>query len=371
MNGGTERRPEPDVSRETSGLSDAEAQLKEILDRSMSNIPGFPEDDRQEEAPAQAEVPTNQEEPSTPSPEKGRRSSYVYLIVLLGAALLMLLAYFVQQRYKATAASRQELLDEIQRLERENESLKTQKNVIGDHLAQVKEEREELRRQIDQQYYTQNELHNRVAVKNALDYLERFISTGDWLMAGTIVERYDWRFNDQSPAYPRPDALPSQTARYLELREKVLEQGIISLEQISVPSGVNLGSAEETEKYFEQPRLRGSLFDEQDHQTASRLVSVFASYPVFPEDAACSIAYSFPDSGSLERLNSGAFRPSTVELFERVKADLIAAGALVEKDGTLAAPDPFLDGQPEDGANIIVYGEADVIITHPSPDGEF
>ena len=89
-----------------------------------------------------------------PPPEKNKRSSfYVYLAVLFGAAFLMLLlAYFVQQRNNATAmddlrmtstASRQELLDEIQRLEEE-------KTVLEEQTAQLQEERDDLNTKLEE-----------------------------------------------------------------------------------------------------------------------------------------------------------------------------------------------------------------------------
>lgn len=92
--------------------------------------------------------------PGAPPPEKNKRSSfYVYLAVLFGAAFLMLLlAYFVQQRNNATAqsdlrsscsASRQELLDEIQRLEEE-------KTVLEEQTAQLQEERDDLNTKLEE-----------------------------------------------------------------------------------------------------------------------------------------------------------------------------------------------------------------------------
>lgn len=86
-----------------------------------------------------------------PTPAKNKRSSfYVYLAVLFGAAFLMLLlAYFVQQRNNATAqsdlrssfsASRQELLDEIQRLEEENQGLLAEKEELQAQLGDVQAE---------------------------------------------------------------------------------------------------------------------------------------------------------------------------------------------------------------------------------------
>ena len=112
----------------------------------MSEQPQHPSDPQApDKAPRPPEPPA--ETPSSPpQPEKNRRSSvYVYLAVLFGAAFLMLLlAYFVQQRNNETAqsdlrssfsASRQELLDEIEGLEEEKQELLAEKKALQAQLS--------------------------------------------------------------------------------------------------------------------------------------------------------------------------------------------------------------------------------------------
>lgn len=97
---------------------------------------------------------THREEDKAPAPEKNKRSSfYVYLAVLFGAAFLMLLlAYFVQQRNNATAqsdlrssfsASRQELMEEIEGLEEEKAALEGQITQLEEQLKQEQESSQE------------------------------------------------------------------------------------------------------------------------------------------------------------------------------------------------------------------------------------
>ena len=80
------------------------------------------------------------------TPGKNKRSSfYVYLVVLFGAAFLMLLlAYFVQRRNNETAqsdlrssfsASRQELMEEIEGLEEEKQGLLAEKEGLQAQLS--------------------------------------------------------------------------------------------------------------------------------------------------------------------------------------------------------------------------------------------
>ena len=113
----------------------------------MSGKPEKPQDDLLEKIisdglnridnPGQEQKPAPQEEPSPPPaeeeqkpPEKNKRSSvYIYLLILFGAAFMMLLlAYFVQQRNSETAISdlrnsmnlsRTELMEQIETLKAE------------------------------------------------------------------------------------------------------------------------------------------------------------------------------------------------------------------------------------------------------------
>ena len=361
-----------DVSRET-------VDLIEIMDRSLPKTPDTPEEETEAETPPQGESTTPPEEKAPPSPPgKNKPSSfYVYLVILFGAAFLMLLlAYFVQRRNNETAISelrstmnlsREQLLEKIETLEKENESLRQDNELLNIRLGQVKEERENYKQQIDERYYTWNDLNNRVAAENALDHLELFVNAKDWLMAGAIIQNYDFYF---SPTVFVSDALPSQAERYLELRETVLGQDIMILERTAITYEANQDSGDETVEYYEQPTFRDGLFEEQDVQTAKRLANLLTWYPTHPEQAANALLMNFPDTDSQDRLNSGAFRPSTVELFEQVKTDL---ENYLEQNEDGAATGVIRYGEDSATTGVIRYGEGGavtVIISHPQREAE-
>ncbi len=133
---------------QTTGPDSPEADmLNRILDRAMPSVPDpSGEDSSAAQGPSQPPNVSREtsgaeraepEKPLSSLTQSSKRSSvYVYLAVLFGAAFLMLLlAYFVQQRNNATAmddlrststASRQELLEDIQKLEEEKEALEKQ-----------------------------------------------------------------------------------------------------------------------------------------------------------------------------------------------------------------------------------------------------
>ena len=126
------------MSEQPQHPSDPQAPEGDLLNETA-------EDQAADKAPRPPEPPA-ETPPSPPQPEKNRRSSvYVYLAVLFGAAFLMLLlAYFVQQRNNETAqsdlrssfsASRQELLDEIEGLEEEKQELLAEKKALQAQLS--------------------------------------------------------------------------------------------------------------------------------------------------------------------------------------------------------------------------------------------
>ena len=136
-------KPQQDVSRETrrdKARSDSERPDGHSSSRSL--VPPSPTEPKDGSA-------------GTPSfPPKNKRSSaYLYLVVLFGAAFLMLLlAYFVQQRNNQTTISglqdswnlsREELVEENQLLTEKNEELEVR-------LAVLEDQRDRANRQIDE-----------------------------------------------------------------------------------------------------------------------------------------------------------------------------------------------------------------------------
>lgn len=303
------------------------------------------------ERPQFDDPPEDGPPPAPPSGGRGEKAAGSakllpwLLCLVLGAALLVIGVCMLRV---SELSGHLELLDEVRRLEQENESLKTQKNVLSDHLEQVKEEREAFRLRNDRAY---DELSSvlftmrlRSTAENALNHLERFVNAEDWLMAATLVENYDPLFNEHSEFFTFGSALPSQTARYLELRQEVFDRGRCM--NVEWREG-----AQDGREYTERPFVQEDAFDKQDRNAANALRIVLSNYPILPEDSASTFAFYFqPGSEVLEGLRGGAFQPSTAELLEQIRADLIAAGALVEENGVLTVPG-------SGATDVVVYGQ--------------
>ena len=122
---------------------------------------------REEDKPDAADEPSpapqqaKDEIAASPTGKKNRRSAvYLYLLVLFGAAFLMLLlAYFIQQRNSETTISdlrdsinlsREELMNQIRDLEEENTSLQESFYAAYDDLNQWKRYGQEAQESIEQ-----------------------------------------------------------------------------------------------------------------------------------------------------------------------------------------------------------------------------
>jgi len=225
---------EADVSRETSELPDSQAMLNEIMDRAMPDIPTPPEEDPTEEDSSQEPQTAQEKEPPVP-PEKSKRSSvYVYLAVLFGAAFLMLLlAYFVQQRNNATvlddlrmtAASKEELLENIKTLEEEKDQLQKEITYQKDRVAQVKEEREQYKQQFES---SSARLNDQSIQKHTLEYfwyLDQFMDSKDYPMAAAVIvfSADSWRSTWNSQIYVNP----VQVEQYEAYRQELINKGYL------------------------------------------------------------------------------------------------------------------------------------------------
>lgn len=296
-------------------------------------------------APAKPSEPNVSRETSEPPeqstpPEKNKRSSfYVYLAILFGAAFLMLLlAYFVQQRNSdtalsdlrsTTAASRQELLEEIQRLEEENEALRQDKEMLNEQLKDELARNKELEKKSERYWEDYSRMTAWYNQSNLLDCLERCRDTGEWFLMGEILQMSDPLFNREHPDFSNQYLIPAQEARYLELREELFEKsGFMVMERRMEPDGTESA---------EFPLIREDAFREGIRKTATDLWAIVRDRAIDPEYAARLITEFTPNSGNMEILHSGVFQASTVEWFEEIKADLTAQGYLIEnEDGTVS-----------------------------------
>lgn len=144
------------VSRETADLPPApEGHAPDgAMERDTDAGPDLPGNAPGGDSAPAGGPPEEKANVSPPNPKPNRHSSvYLYLLVLFGAAfVLLLLAYFVQQRSNENAISglrdsmnlsRAELMEEI-------DALKEKKAALEEELAQLQNERDGLEQQRDQ-----------------------------------------------------------------------------------------------------------------------------------------------------------------------------------------------------------------------------
>lgn len=237
-----------DVSRETLGGTEPEKteaaeeitpeqqMLYDIIDRSMAKSQERQAGENTEDPAPPREEPEQEQQDSPPPPQKNKPSSfYVYLAVLFGAAFLMLLlAYFVQQRNNATAmddlrmtsnASREELLEEIEALKKENESLTNENGRLDAWADQKSEEVKRLEDTLDQSYYRTDNLSIKKQALYYLWYLQQFMAQGDYtLAAAEIVFSADPRRNVWENQISLNPALLEQ---YDAARQELIRRGYL------------------------------------------------------------------------------------------------------------------------------------------------
>lgn len=136
--------------------------------------------------------------PSPPAPQLNKRSSvYIYLAVLFGAAFLMLLlAYFIQQRNsEATISglqsswnlSREELMEENQRLEEENATLKDIVDTMTTERDKLQEENNDLTKQLESERCSAEAWKDRADVLSSFAFLEQALRDKDYEIAARCV----------------------------------------------------------------------------------------------------------------------------------------------------------------------------------------
>lgn len=184
----------------------------------------------------QPNAPTvSRETPDGPGGAQGknkRSSFYVYLVVLFGAAFLMLLlAYFVQRRNNETAISelrstmdlsREELMEEIKGLEEEKAALEEQTD-------QLQEERDDLEKQLDELQKQHAQLTD--------DFSDQYKKVEGWLNFWALEERFLSRDYEacarflqtlaNSGSLNLPDS-DSALARMREIRDTLVDRGYLA-----------------------------------------------------------------------------------------------------------------------------------------------
>lgn len=311
--------------------------LEEIMSRSEQPFPSpvsYP--------PKFDPPPPEDSPPPTPAAEKSPLAERLlpWLCALLGGAVLAALVlgfqlFSVNARLDTLTASVGEI-QTVDELRKENDRLKTSVQDMVSDQQELLDRNDVLEQNIQKVVERYSDLTYRGVYQNALALLERFNRAGDWLMSGTLVERLDSQFNPRNTDYQwgggEKFIFPSQEVRYLELREELFDKGgCMAIE--SWPA------EEEGRDYIERPYIYEGIYEDADQTAARRLLTALLYYPIDPGISAPFLAEYFqPDSRNLTRLPAGAFQPSTVELFEQMRSDVLAGGFLRESpDGTLSA----------------------------------
>ncbi len=142
----------------------------------------------------------SRETPDGPGEAQGknkRSSFYVYLVVLFGAAFLMLLlAYFVQRRNNEAAISelrstmdlsREELMEEIQELQEERDGLLASLQEADERQSSLTEQKNELERKLQNTQDSLDETLERVGIMTSFAILEQALRDKDYEIAAHQV----------------------------------------------------------------------------------------------------------------------------------------------------------------------------------------
>ena len=142
----------------------------------------------------------SRETPDGPGEAQGknkRSSFYVYLVVLFGAAFLMLLlAYFVQRRNNEAAISelrstmdlsREELMEEIQELQEERDGLLASLQEADERQSSLTEQKNELERQLQNTQDSLDEAWKRNGIMTSFAILEQALRNKDYEIAAQQV----------------------------------------------------------------------------------------------------------------------------------------------------------------------------------------
>ena len=168
-------------------------------------------------------------------------------------------------------------------------------------------------------------LTERSILCNLLNYMEFFHETGDWLMAGTIAGALDPYFNENNRYYSSAYSFPSQTQRYFQLRDELMEKVQCSMVE-------RLGPEKSTDLVY----IPQDTYSEAALDAAHYLSQALQFYPTVPQETAVLFPSVLrPDGPIQETLRAGEFQPSTIALLDQIQEDLLDAGFLKLQDGEL------------------------------------
>ena len=221
----------PQTARE-----DRQDLLEQIITRGLDKMNAPAQAAATEEAPPEAAPtapgPENAGETVSPSAGRNRRSAvYLYLLVLFGAAFLMLLlAYFVQQRSSEDALSdlrnsmnlsRDGLLAEIKDLEEQNnalsEGLERWKDGWKDDFAQWQKLYEEKVQEVNDLWDQNNAAQEELSSWQSFWALEQCYQAGDYDSCAALLLLEGFSYQIPESAHTRHD----------EIAQAIISQGLL------------------------------------------------------------------------------------------------------------------------------------------------
>ena len=170
-------------------------------------------------------------ETASPADRKNKRSAvYLYLLILFGAAFMMLLlAYFVQRRSNESTISdlkdsmnlsREQLLDEIKALEEEKAALNEEIGLLNGELIQWRERCEEKDGKLTESWDLLNAMQEEIYCYRSFLQLEQHYQAGDLESCGAILIL---QMQSQTP-YHAPDGTDEWQE---EIVKAVVKAGIL------------------------------------------------------------------------------------------------------------------------------------------------
>ena len=225
-------------------------------------------------------------------------------------------------------------MEEIDGLREENE----QHKATIQELEEAEKAATDLRDALQQEFIALDDRHIETSLNlyraTALSFLERFCAGEDWLMAACVVEDCDKLFNRHDPKNTGIGLPPAAVEEwYFRLREQTLDEaGSLVVEQFR--------NEPEDENYTEQVYILAehSRYGPEAVAAARKLWIILEPYSYRDYPAAAIELEKFCNSDPQYQgmLESGAFQPGTVELFQQIKDELKQSGLIAEdEDGTI------------------------------------
>lgn len=219
--------------------------LASIIDKSLAEQEGTRNKPNREEPADAPAAPPEEKKRSTPANK--RTSVYRYLLVLFGAAfVLLLLAYFIQQRNSETTISglrdsmnlsRAELMEEIDGLKEEKAALEEQVaelSPLTDELAELQEEYDRLEAELQTSESTREEITKRQSILGAFAILEQALRDKNYETAVKYV-RILAQDNPDLGLADLDGVLFDNQARLAEIVDLLERRGVLEPGEITLP----------------------------------------------------------------------------------------------------------------------------------------